>query len=199
MKLEDILKALGVTTADDGIAAITDFNKFLSTVREATGAKSFSDCVATIKGQAEALKQFHELTGKAGNAALAVVAAWKLTHEAEEKASAELAQLKDKTEQGEIKSLLDTATAEGRLVPAKREEMEQAYAKYGPDWVRAFVAALPKQVQIGSKDGRKPAPPVTEPTALSDEDEEVRAALGITAEQYLKNLKDYAAHGGAAE
>ena len=100
----------------------------------------------------------------------------------------------------EAGKLIEDAIKAGKLPPAKKANAEAMFEKWGIGALRAHVEALEPVVHTPSAGPKPPTTPgASAGNGLSEEDEKTRKALGISAEQFIKNQTDFARLGGAVE
>jgi phage I-like protein len=102
------------------------------------------------------------------------------------KLTADFAELQNVFTGKTVAEAVDKAIADGKLIPAQRE-WATAYATSDLKGFNAYVAAAPQIVKPGAAlPGGKP--PAGKDRELSDEDLAVCRAMGISADDYKKNL-----------
>lgn len=99
------------------------------------------------------------------------------------KAIAEIEQLKAEKQELLVNALLDTATKEGKLPPAKRNEFASIAKKAGIETLELMLSALPT-IAMKSVVEDKPSELKAEKQELSALEKNVCAKRGLTAEQY---------------
>lgn len=172
LKMKLVLNALGVAEdADEAVA--------LSAVEQLKDVNA----------------QILALSGKATVAeALGALTAMKQSAEKVEQLTAENAQLKAEKQQAEINALVDEAVVDGRVAPAKREELLQLTAKIGVEGLKVCLSMLPKQPGQSTP----VVTPATNPAAapqLTAEEAAIARAAGIKPEQFAARKTSVAANG----
>lgn len=144
MTLEALLAMLGVKTLDEAAAKLTALNSFISDARAATGTGANSDTLKALQDAMAFKREVEACVGSAGSAALGSLSTWK-DAVADLKKERELhSKLQKEITDARCKTMLDEAVESGRLEPAKREKLEESYAKHGIDFIEAAVEALPE-------------------------------------------------------
>jgi len=143
----------------------------------AVDTKAFEARFTALTERAEAAEKIHgellAITGKAtAGEALALVAGLKEKAVKADDLAAQLAKLEAEKRAGQVAELLDTASREGRLTPAKREELMKADAPAfarDPTQLKVFLDCLqPVVVPVAAP---KHAEPTQDPEASLTEDE----------------------------
>jgi len=194
---QKLYEALG---AKDEAGALVVAQTAIATITALTAlmpSGSLTDAENALKSAAAMRVQLQELTGKEGNEALAVLTAWKDSAGAATEAVAKLAELEAANVKAEADTLIADAIKAGKLPPAKKENAEAMFSKWGIGALRAHIEALEPVVHTP---GAVPRPPAGAPAGkLSEEDEKTRKMLGLTAEQFTKNQEDFERLGGAVK
>lgn len=136
------------------------------------------------------------LTGAAGiDDARAVILAWRekaarvdVAETRATEAEAALSTMKRQLTDEKAKSLIETALADRRLTPARREAAERIYATAGLDVLEATLSLL--SPVIG---GQRITAPESDAVELSEEDREIMRRHGISEAAMLKTKRDEAA------
>ena len=185
MSAED-LKAL-----NEKIAALTEraeaAEKIQGELLAITGKATAGDALALVAGQKEKVEtlaaranavekvsaQLLEVTGKAtAGEALALVAGLKEKGAKADELAVQIAKFEAEKRAGQVTALLDTASREGRLTPAKREEMMKADAPAfarDPTQLKVFLDCL--QPVVVPAAAPKHVEPKEDPVASLTEDE----------------------------
>jgi ATP-dependent Clp protease protease subunit len=144
--------------------------------------KPFEDRIAALTARAETVEKDQAgLLGVIGKAtlgeAMAMVAGLKEKAGRADELAAQLAKLEAEKRAGQVAALLDTASREGRLTPAKREELMKADAPAfarDPTQLQVFLDCLqPVVVAVAAP---KHEEPQKDPVASLTEDEKLFAA-----------------------
>ena len=143
----------------------------------AVDTKAFEARFAALTERAEAAEKIHgellAITGKAtAGEALALVAGLKEKAAKADEFAAQLAKFEAEKRAGQVAALLDTASREGRLTPAKREELMKADAPAfarDPAQLEVFLDCL--QPVVVPAAAPKHAEPKEDPQASLTEDE----------------------------
>jgi hypothetical protein len=138
-----LLRLLGVADEEAAIAAVTSFNQFAQSVQQTLGMSSFSECMAVISANHDAVKTIEELTGKKGPEAIGVLTAWKSAGDRATAAEAKVQAIEKLGEDNAAKALIDKLIEDKRLAPAARESAEKMYADYGSGALTAYADSLP--------------------------------------------------------
>jgi len=186
--MKNILALLGVTTEDEGVAAITNYNSAVADLRAATGTATAGEAFKVSALNATVARQLASLTGKTGGEAVAVVTAWKAGAEEASEAKAELANVRKADADAKAMASLDAACADGRVRPASRAHFEALYKDFGLNAMNLALAGLgsagPSNPSPGNG-GAPPRQPEINNITLTAEDKEVARQMGHSIEQML--------------
>lgn len=163
----------------------------MNPILKALGVASEAEALALIATLAT-------LTAKSGAEMVAVIEAWKTSAERGAAASAELQELKavnakreKEQEASEASALIAAAVADGRLPPAKKENAEAIFAKFGSGALKAHLEALTPHVVPRAEDDRQPKKNIaTGNQKISAEWRAVQKATGKTDEEILQLIAE---------
>jgi ATP-dependent protease ClpP protease subunit len=155
--------------------------------------KALEEKLATMTARAEgAEKTVAEMCAATGKAsageAIAVVAGLKETAGRVAELTAKLEKQETEAKAAKVVEMLDAAAKDGRLPPAKREELMKAeapaFAK-DPEQLKAFLDCLPKQVVQAETQ----APKESGDPQLTDDEKNVCAQMKIDPAQFVAQKK----------
>lgn len=133
--------------------------------------------------------QLLSLSGKSTVAeAIGAITALKAQAEQAITLSAEVTTLRAEKLSTEVNSLLDEASRDGRVPPAKREEMLKLSADHGPAALRACLSMLPKQPaqQAAHIEPKQEQQTGNSAAGMSTEQLSILSKLGTTPETFQK-------------
>jgi phage I-like protein len=185
--LEELLKALGVATAAEALAAINRFTMMFDNVCQMTGAQTSGEALATMQSTHKLLQSIETCAGVKGAEVLARMEAWKSAGETLKATQTELVDLRKTQERAQAELLMETATQDKRLQPAHRPKAEEFYNSYGIKALETYLTSLP-QVSIQEGGPRQPNTPKLETSPDAEwtpEDAAYAKATGRTKEQML--------------
>lgn len=154
---------------------------------EGEEAKSFAASVGAILGEQDKAK------------ALGVLLALKSKADEADKLRAQLEEAEKVKAAAEIKATLDDAVRDGRVLPAKRAEMEALATEHGLGVLKAFLGATAKPAPEATKPAPDaPAPEQSKKAAatagkreLTPEISKLLAATGLTPEKFAEAERRY--------
>jgi signal peptide peptidase SppA len=157
-------------------------------MEESEEARSFVESVTAILGESDKAK------------ALGIVLGLKSKSDECDALRAEVASLNAIKVSAEIKALLDAAVTDGRVMPAKRADMEGLAAKHGVEVLKASLGVMGK-APVSAVAPAAESPKAEDKAAVSLTVEQVAAAkaLGIDPAKYAAHRDNYKRGFVAAE
>lgn len=130
-ELEQLLALLGADTYAQAAAAITNFNAFLDTAKQATGKSGTGDALAELQARAARAPfalAVEKATGKTGDEAIGLIHAALQSHAELPKAQARVTELEQKTQESDLNALFAKAKEEKKWTPAIEAKVREAFS-----------------------------------------------------------------------
>ncbi len=149
------------------------------------------EALGAITKLSEERRQVLASVGKESFAeAMGAITALKAQAESVVALTAELEGIKAERLASEVTGLLDEATKDGRIKPAKRAEMEALYAECGIKALKTCLSMLPKQAEP-AKEAAPVAPSAPDAVQLTAGQLEIIKQTGLTPEQFAAHSVKY--------
>ena len=189
---------IAAPAAEEGTETMKTLLSAMSLQPEATEAEALST-LTRLQDEKRRLddqvKEVLALTGKATlSEAKGVIEAGKQSVATVESQAKEIATMKASETEREVVALVDKASVDGKIPPAKRDEA-LAMGRKDVAMLRSFIGMLPVQA-LGASDGPKPPTGSTTVVTLTAEDRAVMKQLGIDEKAFSAQK---AARAAAAE